>query len=183
MPGHEIEEPSVVIVERPPRADPENEHPGRLLRTGARDRQEHRLVCWFIPRLRRQTVEPMSQIPDRFRASLSDDTCQRPTDGICVRQVHGRRAGSGTRRQTRMARQMETRARAIQEVHEGERDIALVTLEDLGTKASRLVCRSRLHDHLAERLQSASVKDARGALRARVEDAARPTHVVANGTV
>src|SRR6266849_8433842 len=49
--GYQLEEPTVVVVEGSPRADPEHKHSGRLMPAGASDRQEHRLVRGFVPGL------------------------------------------------------------------------------------------------------------------------------------
>ena len=183
--GDELEEAPVVVVEGAPRADRRaTSTPAGSRAPGARDRQDHRLARRLVPRLLGRQSNRVARSSTTLRAPMRSHrapAASRRRRGAADRPRAGSRRVPGSR--PAWPARCRRLPAASSEVDEGEGDVARVAPEDLGAEPGGFVGRSRLDGHLAQRLHAALAEDARRALGARVEDAARAPRLVADRAV
>ena len=184
----QLEESPIGVVQGPPRADPEHEDAAVTGRPGAREREQHRLMGRLAPGLPGQTVEAHRQIFDQQRLPTRQDLPERPPGRLPAMDLsadifHDRWTGGQARREPGVTGQTEVTTVGIAQVDEGERNVARVTTQDLRAAPGRFVAAARLCRHLPQELHPALTQDARRALRAGVEDPARPSGLIPDRAV
>ena len=150
LPGDELEERRVLLVEAVARAHSRHEHAARTVRDVRRDRHHDACVRRVRPRAGRNVGEARAEMFDDVQRLSLERLANRPSDriGRRVAEVDRLRAHHTASLRSRHPGESHALPVRVEQVDQGERNVSGVLRQDVRGGGARLLGRPRFHDRL-----------------------------------